>query len=504
MRAYKSTAILITSLALAACNEAFVPDFNTPTGFPHTIGSLQSEFTGIFSNMRVEEGRLDYASEAFARSAAYFTPSEVRFVTEWTGGAPLDDDGFGALVWNTEYTSAKDADTLETVLQTLVGPTGAKMPAANLNALLGVVQTIKAMDYMYVVLSHDTNGVAMGAPGQPYSGKLAPILCPRDGWQEIVAMLDTAKAELDAAGPGTVLGWPGTEFPTMLVPPGFATVSGTAGAYEAFTLALLGRARIEYAYAIARGPGGNAPTVTSAGSPDQAQLDSAITDITSSALYTPNLTASEAIPANDIGVFFSYSAAAGDLENQDFAQSASIYALEGAVQQIDSLHDQRFLAKFQPAPAQPTSAGAPLASSYVMTANLGPSTPMEITRNLELQFLLARAYLGTGQYAKAAQTVDAVRTIVGGLASGLPAVNTSDYVSVRDFLMKEMLPTLIKDGQGEQIDAIRDYGLIMKDLNSWLTVPKSAGGGTDYHTSMENIPAVERQQRGNNFAAICP
>jgi hypothetical protein len=504
MRAYQTTAILIGGLALAACNEALVPDFNTPTGYPHTIGSLQSEFTGIFSNMRVEEGRLDFASEAFSRSAAYYTPSEVRYVTEWTGGAPLDDDGFGALVWNTEYTAAKDADSLEGTLQTLVGPTGAKMPAANLNALLGVVKTIKAMDYMFVVLSHDTNGVAMNAPGQPYSGTLAPILCARDGWREIVAMLDSAKAELDAAGPTTVLGWPGTEFPTMQVPPGFASVSANAGAYEAFTLALLARARIEYAYAIARGPGGNAPTVTSPGSPDQAQLDSAITEITASAIYSPNLSAGEAIPQNDVGVFFSYSSAAGDLQNQNFAQSAAIYALEGAVQQIDTLHDQRFLAKFAPASSQPTSAGALLASSYVMTANLSPSTPQEITRNLELQFLLARAYLGTGQFVKAAQTVDAVRTIVGGLASGLPSVNTSDYVSVRDFLMREMLPTLIKDGQGEQIDAVRDYGLIMQDLTSWEFVPKSDGGGTDYHTSMENIPAIERQQRHNNYLPVCP
>lgn len=496
MRAYHTTAILIAGLALAGCNEALVPDYNTPTGYPHTIGGLQSEFTGIFSNMRIESGRLDYAAEGFSRSAAYYTPSEARYVTEFTGQEPLDDDGFGAIVWQTEYTAAKDADSLMTNLQTLRAPTGAPMPAANLKALLGVVETIKAMDYMWVVLSHDTNGVAMNAPGQPFTGTLAPILCPRDGWKEIVSMLDSAKTDLDAAGAGTAFGWPSTEFATLQMPPGFSQVSANAGAYEAFTLALLARARIEYAYAIARGPGGNAPTATTAGSPDQSQLDSAITEITSSALYSPNLTLSEAIPSNDLGVFFSYSSAAGDLENQNFAQSASIFAMEGAAKQIDTLHDQRFLAKFVVAPALPTSAGASSASSWVFTNNLGPSTPEPITRNLHLQFLLARAYLGTGQLAKAAQVVDNVRTTVGGLASGLSAVNTSDYVSVRDFLMKEMLPTLIKDGEGEQIVSIRDYGLIMQDLETWAP--------HDYHTSMENIPAVERQQRNEHYQAVCP
>jgi hypothetical protein len=110
--------------------------------------------------------------------------------------------------------------------------------------------------------------------------------------------------------------------------------------------------------------------------------------------------------------------------------------------------------------------------------------------------LLARAYLGTNQLAKAAQTVDAVRTTVGGLASGLGGVNTTSYPSVRDFLMREMLPTLMEDGTGDQIIAIRDYGLVLQDLTTW--------GASDFHTSMLNIPSVERQQRNNQFAAVCP
>jgi len=62
--------------------------------------------------------------------------------------------------------------------------------------------------------------------------------------------------------------------------------------------------------------------------------------------------------------------------------------------------------------------------------------------------------------------------------------------------MREMLPSLMEDGTGDQITAIRDYGLILQDLTTW--------GAKDFHASMLNIPAIERQQRNNNFAAVCP
>jgi hypothetical protein len=484
------------ALALSGCNEALIKDYNTLTGFDHSVASLQNEMSGVFNGLRpTDVGNFDLLMDAFARSAAYYTPSEPRFVTEWTGRAALDDDNFGAAIWNNPFTAIKTADTIIAFLPTLTNNNGAPFPTVNVQALQAVMETSKALDYMYLALSHDTNGVAMNNVGGPLTGNLAPILCARDSWKEIVAMLDTAKAELDAAGPNTALALPGSAF-NLQMPPGYAALGSTAGSFEGLTLALRGRARIEYAYAIARGPGGTAPTATTAGAPDQSQLDSAITDITSSSLYSPTLSPTEAIAANDIGVFYSFSSAAGDVANTIFGVSASVYVLEGAAQQIDTLHDQRFLAKFAIAPGPPTSPGSSAASSYVYLNNIGLSTPIPIVRNLELQFLLARAYLGTGQLLKAAQAVDAVRTTVGGLASGLAGVNTASYTSVRDFLMREMLPTLMQDATGDQIVAIRDYGLLMQDLTTW--------GASDFHTSMLNIPTVERTQRNNNFAAVCP
>jgi hypothetical protein len=498
MRAYRtavsvSTALAVT-LTLSGCNEALVPDFNNLTGFPHSVGALQNEFTGAFNRVRDDVGFFTLATDGFARSAAYYTPSEERFVTQLTGSQPLDNDNFGAGVWDFEFNAVEVADTVISIIPQL-RVNGNPVPTATQQALTGVLETIKAMDYMYVAISHDTNGVAINAVGKPVTGTLAPILCNKDTWKQIIAMLDSAKADLDAAGPGTPLAIAGSKF-SLTMPPGYAALGSTAGGFEALTLALRGRAKIEYAYAIARQAGGTSvPSVSSAGAPDQAQLTGAIADIQASAVYSPTLSAAAANPANDLGVFHSFSGASGDVANPTFGNAASIFVLEGAAQQIDTVNDLRFTTKFA-ATQPPTSAGAAVASTYAFNLNnINISSPIPIVRNVELNFLLARAYLGTNQLLLAAQTVDAVRTTVGGLPSGLAGVNTSSYTSVRDFLMTEMRPSLMMDGTGDQIAAIRDYGLIMQDLTTW--------GSTDQHTSMENIPIVERQQRNNHFAPVC-
>jgi len=498
MRIYTTLGMLTAGMALAACNEALVPDFNVPTGFAHDVGALQNEMTGVFTHSRVNMVTFNQATEGFARNLAYFTPSEVRFVTEYTGSAQLDIDNFGAGVWEEQYQTIKDADSVIGVLPTLTNA-GATIPAANVKALQGSMEAMKALEYMYVLLAHDTVGIAINNPGGPISGSgIPPIVCARDAWREIVAMLDTAQAELTAGPPTTVLGVPGSTFPALQVPPGFISLGSTAGGWMNFVYALRGRARVEYAYAIARGPGGTRPTPATPGQPDVNQLDSAISDITASNLYSPTLTAGEAVASTDAGVFHAFSSAAGDIANPVYGISNSYFVLEGAAQQIDTLHDLRFLAKFAQAPALPTSTGGGIASSYAWFNNIGLGTPIPITRNIQLQFLLARAYLGIGSYARAASIVDNVRTVVGGLPTGLPLAAT-DYVHVRDFLMKEMIPSLMGDGTGDQIVAVRDLGLIFQDLTTWDTT--KAG---DQHTSQENIPEAERTARNNNFAPVCP
>jgi hypothetical protein len=251
---------------------------------------------------------------------------------------------------------------------------------------------------------------------------------------------------------------------------------------------------VEYAYAIARSSPATAPTLTSPGSPDQNQLTLAITDIQAAApLYSATLSSAEAVPANDLGVFHKFSTASGDRTNSIGSEAGSIFALRDAVVQIDSEHDLRFLAKFSYDSTLPTSSGASAASHWVVGSNITVNSPIPIVRNLELQFILAQAYLGTSQYTSAINTINAVRVNVGGL---LAATVPANYTAVRDFLLAEQRPTLIMDGTGDRTIALREYGLVAHADTTWAP--------SDFQTSMQNIPLNELNARGGNITPVCP
>ncbi|HZS58093.1 MAG TPA: hypothetical protein VFA43_02410 [Gemmatimonadaceae bacterium] len=498
--------LLLGALVLAAvgCNEALVPDYNNLTAYPSTPASLQNQFSGVFNAPRNSNFTdlfwFELSTDGMARSVAYWTPSEDRFVTQYTGGVPLDKDNFGARVWDNEFNGVKAADTVLAHVAGLTNATGQHISAPDAAGLTGVLQTERALFYMYLELTHDTLGIPIDGVGKSFTTP-APILCAPSAWKRIVAILDSADAALKTAG-GDTLGAKVANF-TLTLPTTYAAVSvGGSGSdysgtsFDAFTLALRARAELEYAYAIGRAAGGTSrPTANNAGSPDVTQLNAAIADVQASKLYSAALSAGEANATNDLGVFHAFSAAPGDVQNPLFGQAKATYVLQSAANQIDTLNDQRFLAKFG-ATGTPnnTLVGYQYASDFTYAKNISASTPMPIVRNLELQFILARAYLGLGNYALASQTVDAVRVAVGGLPSGLTAANQSQYVAARDFLMREMLPTLMLDGTGDQIVALRDYGIAAQNDSTW--------GSADTHTSTLNIPQTESDGRSGNIACV--
>lgn len=504
MRSSKALVVLATAAAavgIAACNESFVPDYNAPTTFLHTVGALQSEFTGMIDAPRADVTNYALLMEGFGRNAAYYTSSESRFVTQWTGQEVLDNSNFGAGVWANTYSGIKVADSVISLLPVLKTSAG-NIPAANQEAIFGAAETIKALDYMYIAESHDTNGVVMNGVGLPLNSALAPILCNKDVWQQIVAMLDSAVDSLNTAGAGAAIGLPGTtntanlSFPStyaLVAPPG----ATTAGTFLPLTLALRGKARVEFAYAVARASAATAPTPSSPGSPSVIQLDSAITDIQASApLYVPKMDSTEAIPANDAGVFHYFSAASGDRTNTVGSRASAIYVMADAFAQLDTT-DKRFVAKFIRGTA-PTSAGASSATPWFYGVNIGLATPIPIVRNLELHFILAQALIGTGQYAAAIQSIDSVRVLVGHLPSEAAALLlTPDYPTARDFLLQEQRSTLILDGTGDRTIALREYGLVTVADTTWIATK-------DYQTSDLNIPLAESNARGGNIAPSCP
>jgi hypothetical protein len=476
-------------VAVAACNEAKIPDYNALTSFPKSVAAVQNGFTGVFNGPRSDIGFYTLALEGFARNGAYYTPSEERFVTQLTGKVTLDNDNFGAGVWTTEFNAVKTADSIEALVTAL---TPADIPAANANALLGAAEAFKAYDYMLVAESHDTNGVVLNDVGK--STPSAPILCNQDVWAQIVQMLDSAIAYENAAGPGVTFG---TGASAITLPPSYGSALGTSDGWLAFAHVLRGKANIEWAYAAARTP--PAGSFNAPGTPGPNTLKQAIADIedSSGSFYSASLSPTNAVPSptTDPGVYHDYSTASGDQQNGLAGNASATYILLGALNSVDTL-ETAWVAKFADGGAPPTALpGGTAASGWTFTGPdaYGPSSPVPIFRNLELQFWIAAAQIGLGQTANAVATIQNVRTAVGGVGAAPVGPTVED---AQLFIIDEARANLAFDGTGDTMLLIRFFGLVPDLLTTWAP--------NDFETSMENIPLPENQARGGNIAhAAC-
>jgi hypothetical protein len=482
------------------CNESVVPNYNAPTSLPHTAAALQNEVTGAFDAGRTDIGNFELFMDAFARNSGYFTSSEQRWVLVGTGSVAVNpgDIFVGPVVWDFYYNGIKGIDTIIAGVPKLQISTAgglAPFPPATQEAMFGMMETLKSLYFMYILETRDTLGIPMNGVGQATA---APILCNRDAWAQIVAMLDSASDSLTKAGPAT-------KFPVLL-PPGFSQVSASAGAFQGFTLGLRGKARLYYAYTTGR------PTDTlSVGSPNTAQLDSAMADIQAAApIYSASLTAAEAVAANDFGVFHTFSTLSNDVQNPINTNAQATYVLYDALNDIDTL-DNRFVAKYADAgpTGGPTSPGAPIGSTFHYVNNMSGSEPLPIMRNVELQLLLAEAEISRQRYAPAIALLRQLRTVVGGLAD---TVVNADYVSARNFFLKEQRVSLLSDGEGDRVFTLRNWNLVVARDTTWSATGfghdtaaiHQRAGVTDHHTSVIPIPLGESDARGGNIAPVCP
>jgi hypothetical protein len=504
-RVVRGAAVAALAVGLGACNESLVPNYNYPSGLTASQAGVSGALLGAF-NPRGDVGNWAVWSSGFGREATYFTLSEQRFVTELVGvSTPQSTDFIGATVWDNEFGLIKTADSAQTLVNGLLG-SGAD-DAAQAAASWGALETAKALDYMFPAMSRDSLGVPINAVGQ-VSAPYAPILCNSLVWAQIVAMFDSAADSLTFAG--------GIPIPNTL-PPGFGTVSGTATSFLSLTVALRAKARIEYAYAIARQAGQHMGALTDAGA--VAQLDSAQTDIGNVSFYTPSagLTPAEAVMPNDAGVFFTFSTQGNDVVNPIFGFVKGYYALVPYVFGIGSdAHkapgtapgapvdtvDNRWTAKFiDNAPFIPGSANQNYSSSWNYANNLNGGSPMPVIRNVELNFLMARTQIGLGQLAAALTTLNNIRVNVGGVSAFTPTpVNDS---TVSSMWITEARLTFIAEGTGEDIMATRDFGL---EGTYMITADDSSGfnpGGTDTKATTLPIPIEESSPRGGDITPVC-
>jgi hypothetical protein len=493
--------------AAAACTDTAVPYFDSPTSLPTTAGGIQNAVTGLFSGTRIDVEWYVYYAGAYGRDIFWYlgaSPNVVYDVAGLKAFANVQNSIASGEDWDNEYAQIKAANQILTTL-----PKVTSYSTGQAEAIWGVVQTVKAIDFLLVAETRDSLGVPLySMDGNPTD----PPYCNKDVWKYIVALLDSANDSLTVAG--------STQLPVQ-VPPGFASVGSTAGpgsvpgSFAAFNRALAGKANLELAYAIARSSPGTHPTLSNPGTPDPTALANAAADLNSSALYNPAAITppnAGAFNLDAFGVYHTFSGQSGDQSNP-FVGSYYLYdALWDLQYDVDTLNDLRWLHKFVPDP-QPVQLSEYAGTSDGM--NFLPyktvNGPIPIVRAEELALVMAQIQLGMGpaHYTTAVGLINQVHKLAGGFQADL-TIDASSYTAVRDSLLKEQRISTVFESSGDRMIALRMYGLEAVADTTWQAKSgpdagdAQALGGVDYHQTISPVPFQELTARGGSWNTTCP
>lgn len=476
-----------------ACNTDPVSNLNqVKPGTDHE--SYNELFNGVLSLTRATLSNQVMMLSSFSRDAINFTTTDNEFITMWGGdGVDISNSRFyGTTNWTPWFTAVRQSQLL---LQGLPNAAPA-YSAADIAKWKGVVYTIEAYSYMMAEDTKDTLGLPFNAPlSDPNTP--APILCSRDAWRAIVALLDSGLTQLNV---DQSAGFP------MPLPSGFAAVSAqaspstTSGSFAAFNRALAARANLELAYAVARSPGGTPPTLGSPGSPDATALNRADSALHASALYNPGALKAPAPGdfSEGLAVYEIFSGTSGDVPN-GFQGSylTTTYILKEAIADIEP-GDQRLAKVIQ---NSDTIAGTPyspgVASKYTFGMYQTPNSPMPMIRNEELNLIEAQIRLGLNDVPGAVTAINTVRSAV----AGLPDVHPATYTAVRDQILHELRASTMGEPNGDRVSAIRDYGMAAVADTTWDHIAKQ---GPDTHATVEPFPLADANVRHQNTAYTCP
>jgi hypothetical protein len=480
--------------AAAACSDSNVPFFTQPTSIENSPAGIQNGVTGLFAAVRIDVGNYIFWMPMFARDVAQIWIDNPQNVQFGTGLTPIPSaDGSP---WDNEYRAATAAAGVIAAVPN-VSPAYTAGQAA---ALIGVAQTMEALAYMQVAETHDTSGM----PLHPASaGTPGPVYCNKDAWAQIVALLDSANASLNTAG--------GIPIPVNL-PPGFASVSTVAGpstvsgSFASFNRALAAKAGLQLAYAMARSSAATSPTPTTPGTPNAAALNRADSAALASALINVPLAppAPGSFAANAGGVYWDYSAAAGDLGNPISGLLGTWRTLSYLTADVDTVHDQRFLNKFV-ANSNPLQipGDAFMNTNWLFSAYTAINASVPIIRNESLILYRAQIQLGLGSLNTAITLINQVHTQAGGM----PALTiASSYTAVRDTLLKEQRISTVWEGSGDRNISIRMYNLAATVDTTWSSAAATAAAGkhqVDLHTTVVPFPATEVEARGGSYTVTC-
>ena len=460
----KMTAVLGAALlALAACvdNPASPSVDQVVAGSPQTLQTLAS---GILGATRRAAGVAVTNYYLFgsiqARDVLRLDPNDNRLTQEFFVTTPDPSSFIGGADWQFTYIANRAITSLYDQ------PAFTALSAGDKAITRGFFNTVKAFNYVHIAETRDTVGFAIQ---QKDPTVLPPILCKPGALDAVSKLLDSAYADLTAAGTSDAL-------------PFIAAGYNVHGDYtHKAGIALFNRGlkgKIEIFRATSR----QSPTGAAGYTAALAALDLALAGAPASPdaaylaegpYYLYNSAAPESF-ANPLGGDvktgltdnFVNGYMAGD------ARAANVYTLT------------------TPQQAQ----GFQFTKSYVYTKGDQLSAPMPKLRNAELYLLRAEAKLGLNDLAGATADVNVVHVGEGRLA---PYATFGSRAEALTALNYEYRYSLILEGW-QHLSFLRRYALLTP---SYVTQPGTPNGGaTDPLNQALPIPVGEATARNGNVA----
>jgi hypothetical protein len=193
----QTIAAVASVLVLAsACKEPLsAPNEDAPLA--SSTQPLQNLVTGVLAQDRASAGAFSYLlyPEGLARNALRPDPNEPRFVSDLIAQSADPSAFIGGSGWNAYFTTIRAANLL------IKANAVKSLSAGDQNAVVGLVQTIKALEYLRLLQLRDSLGIpiqtdqsaAANAPADPLRTKGAVLAYTS-------ALLDSAYSNLTAAG----------------------------------------------------------------------------------------------------------------------------------------------------------------------------------------------------------------------------------------------------------------------------------------------------------------
>jgi hypothetical protein len=473
-RAARRTALLAFAAAAAAAAAAGCYSYNLTDPNGPTLSSLinnptqaklSAAATGIFESSRADMQQFVWRVGSMGREGINLSGNNQPDYQEPYFG-PLSSSEFGSELWFHEYTAIRNANNYIDAV-----PKAADLAAGDRAASIGFAETIKALEFMYIIETRANLGAPVDVD-RPITAVPAPFVTEDSVYGYALGLLDSARANLRAAG---------STFP-FPVPPGYASFN-TPQTWRQYTWALTAKAEALRATAS-----------KSCGAPCYGL---ALTALDSSFI--------SAAPASFAsGAYFDFGTGSG--ERGDTLSEPLNGPIYFALAQNDSdaqlqpggAPDQRVVNKIAPIPAgQPPQilGGIPIQGTlkftvYFIGGSPTPAAPIPVIKDEELILLRAEAEIGTGNLGAAVSDLNLVRQNSGLLAAyggpvTVPALITELLYNRRYSLLWE---------QGTRWIDARRFGLLS-------TIPPAVPGG--HVPTRMPIPADECNARGFGKINAC-